>query len=117
MSLKRKRFGIRTEEWVALFIVVGIIALLAVPSYVSPPRGCPNPNNWCINNLRQIDGAKEQWALENKHSTNDPAIESEIGRYIKGGRLPTCPEGGKYIIGKVGEEPCCTIAGHAIPLR
>ncbi|HEY6229237.1 MAG TPA: hypothetical protein VI282_19120, partial [Verrucomicrobiae bacterium] len=66
-----------------------------------------------INNLRQIDGAIEQWALENNRSTNDPAIESEIIRYIKGSR-PACPEGGTYTFGKVGEPPRCSIPGHVL---
>jgi hypothetical protein len=113
MAFERKRFGLRTGEWIALSVIVAMIALFVVPDFASPPRKSRHPKNWCINNLRQIDGAKEQWALENKRSTNDPAIESEIVLYIKGGLLPICPEGGKYILGKAGEPPRCTFPQHA----
>jgi hypothetical protein len=112
MSIKRNRFGLRPGEWIALFVVVAVVALFAFPDFVVPPGRRRPSKNWCINNLRQIDGAKEQWALENKRSTNDPAIESEIVLYIKGG-LPTCPQGGKYIFGKVGEAPRCTLPQHS----
>jgi hypothetical protein len=78
------------------------------------PSHCTGPRNACINNLRQIDGAKEQWALETKHSDGDLCMPREVDAYIKGG-APTCPEGGKYIYGKVGKDPRCTIAGHQLP--
>ena len=70
--------------------------------------------NACINNLRQIDGANQQWELENKKSTNDMAMASDIQPYMgrgSAGSLPTCPGGGRYIFGRVGETPRCTIGG------
>jgi hypothetical protein len=71
--------------------------------------------NACINNLRQIDGAKNEWALEKGKKNGDPVTEADIKTYIQGGKLPVCPGGGKYTIGKVGELPTCSIAGHALP--
>jgi outer membrane lipoprotein-sorting protein len=74
--------------------------------------------NACINNLRQIDAAKNQFALENKKTTGDVVTEADIKPYIKldaDGNLPKCPAGGKYVIGKVGENPTCSIDGHVLP--
>jgi hypothetical protein len=74
--------------------------------------------NICINNLRQIDAAKNQWALENKKTNGDAVTEDDIKPYIKldaDGNLPKCPAGGKYTIGKVGENPTCSIPGHELP--
>jgi outer membrane lipoprotein-sorting protein len=71
--------------------------------------------NACINNLRQIDGAKNQFALEKGKKVGDAVTEADIKLYIPGGKLPVCPAGGKYTIGKVGELPTCSIAGHALP--
>jgi len=74
--------------------------------------------NTCINNLRQIDAAKNQWALEKNKKNGDPVTEADIKPYIKldaSGNLPKCPAGGTYTIGKVGEKPACSIAGHALP--
>jgi len=74
--------------------------------------------NACINNLRQIDAAKNQWALENRKTNGDAVTEADIKPYIKldaSGNLPKCPAGGKYTLGKVGENPTCSIAGHVLP--
>lgn len=71
--------------------------------------------NTCINNLRQIDAAKNQWALEKGKKSGDAVTEADIKPYLRGGVLPRCPAGGTYTIGKVGENPACSIAGHALP--
>ena len=72
--------------------------------------------NVCINNLRQIDAAKNEFALEKGKANGTVVTEDDIAPYIKGAEnLPTCPSGGKYTIGKVGETPTCSIPGHALP--
>ncbi|HEX3890462.1 MAG TPA: hypothetical protein VHX90_06380, partial [Verrucomicrobiae bacterium] len=78
--------------------------------------------NACINNLRQIDAAKNQWALENGKTNGTAVTEDDIKPYIKLGAnessangFPTCPSGGTYTIGKVGEKPTCSTAGHFLP--
>jgi outer membrane lipoprotein-sorting protein len=74
--------------------------------------------NACINNLRQIDAAKNQWALENNKKAGTIVTEDDIKPYIKldaDGNLPKCPSGGTYTIGKVGEKPTCSTAGHFLP--
>jgi len=72
--------------------------------------------NACINNLRQIDAAKQQWALEYKKTTNDIPREEDIRPYIGPGpgMLPTCPAGGVYTIGNLVEQPRCSIPGHTL---
>ena len=68
----------------------------------------------CVNNLRQIDGAKEQWALEKKKIPGDDVNRSEMAVYIKGATIPACPKGGEYKIGKIGEKVSCSIPGHTL---
>src|ERR1043165_3528091 len=87
---------------VEIMIVVAIIGLLAaitirnfVPARQTPPR------SGCIDNRRQIDGAKEQWALENKKKSGDAVQDADITPYIKGLVMPTCPAGGTYTTGAV----------------
>jgi hypothetical protein len=68
----------------------------------------------CINNLRQIDGAKQQWALENNKTSNDVPTMDDLRVYMgRGpqGTIPRCPAGGTYIPGRVGESPRCSIGG------
>ncbi|HSY73973.1 MAG TPA: hypothetical protein VK810_00755 [Dongiaceae bacterium] len=71
--------------------------------------------NTCINNLRQIDAAKNQWALEKSKTTGTAVTEADITPYLAGGRMPACPAGGKYTLGNVGEKPTCSIPGHELP--
>ncbi|MBI4326458.1 MAG: hypothetical protein HY674_14510 [Chloroflexi bacterium] len=62
----------------------------------------------CVNNLRQMDGAKEQWALENKKKAGDRVTMEDMVPYIKGG-APQCSAGGTYTVGAVGEAPTCSL--------
>jgi len=74
--------------------------------------------NACINNLRLIDAAKQQWALENKKLAADIPTMEDLKPYVGRGanaELPTCPEGGVYTVGAVGEKPACNIPGHVLP--
>lgn len=67
----------------------------------------------CIANLKQIDGAKATWALENKKTKSDiPTTNDLYGAtaYIRD--EPTCPQGGKYVIGSVQQKVRCSIPGH-----
>jgi len=74
--------------------------------------------NACINNLRQLDAAKNQFALEKGKTNGDAVTEADIKPYIAldaTGNLPKCPAGGKYTLGKIGESPTCSIPDHLLP--
>jgi chromosome segregation ATPase len=71
--------------------------------------------NTCINNLRQIDAAKNQWALENSKPVGAVPTEQDIAVYLKDNVIPVCPSGGTYTIGAVGTPPTCSIPGHVLP--
>ena len=89
---------------------------IAIPNFVKARETAQK--NGCINNLRQIDGAKNEWALEKNKDPGTPVTEADIKPYIKpdaSGNLPKCPAGGIYIIGKVGEPPTCSVPGHKLP--
>jgi len=72
----------------------------------------------CTVYLRQIDSAKQGWALEYKKTTNDvptwddirPHLDPHPGMNLPF-ELPKCPDGGVYTIGRVDERPSCSIGG------
>ena len=100
--------------FIVVFITVAI-GFVVVVSFQPFGRRCTaSPKNACINNLRQMDGAKEQWALEEKRSAGELVVEKEMVLYIKGNAMPKCSEGGRYTVGKVGELPRCSVGGHAL---
>lgn len=71
----------------------------------------------CGNQLRQIEVAKQSWAV-NKDKPEDaaPAI-GDLAGYLPSGKLPKCPDGDSYVIGKVSENPRCSVAGHELLQR
>lgn len=71
--------------------------------------------NVCIANLKQVDGAIQQWALENRKVANSSVDLQGFLPYLKGSMLPLCPSGGAYRPGRtVSAVPTCTIPGHAL---
>lgn len=70
--------------------------------------------NVCINNLRQIDGAKQQWALENKQPPDAFVVAQQILPYLSNRKMPACPSGGVYAMGNVSTPPTCTVPGHVV---
>jgi hypothetical protein len=77
-------------------------------------RHDPYGKNRCIANLRQIDGAKQQWALENKRLSADIPAISDIKPFLKNNVLPTCPANGNYILHAVSADPTCSVPGHTL---
>jgi len=71
--------------------------------------------NACINNLRQIDAAKQEWALENNRTASAVPTAQDLLPYLTDGLFPVCPAGGVYTINAVGVLPTCSIPGHALP--
>ena len=71
--------------------------------------------NACANNLRYIEAAKKQWALDNLSTTNDVPTEKDLLLIFRKDHevlgFPTCPSGGVYTIGKIGEPVKCSIGG------
>ena len=73
-----------------------------------------DPTKKCINNLKLIDAAKEQCALEKNLKDGQAVSETEISKYLPGGMMPKCPDGGKYSINPIGKPPTCSHPGHAL---
>lgn len=71
----------------------------------------------CINNLRQIDAAKAQWALENGRANGSLVNAQDLTRFFTGNAMPICPGGGGYTLNTIGYSPLCNIPGHAIAGR
>jgi hypothetical protein len=74
-----------------------------------------NAANVCINNLRILEGAKDQWALENKKGVGDAMSAQDILPYLKNNALPACPQGGVYTFNTVGAQATCSMPGHVLP--
>src|SRR5688500_10540347 len=103
--------GFTLVEIMIVIAIIGLLAAVAIPNFVKSRTTAQR--NACIRNLREIDGAKERWALETKKAPRTEVVVSEIDSYIKGG-APKCPSGGTYTYGVVDADPTCTIATHTL---
>ena len=96
----------------ALAVFLIIASAVVLPSFIRARS--TSSQNVCLNNLRQIEGAKRQWALEYSKTTNAIPLWTDVQPYLgrgSQGPIPRCPQGGTYILGRVGEVPRCSIGG------
>jgi hypothetical protein len=94
-------------------VVTTLGSAVAIPNFM---RARATTRNYsCINNLRMLDAAKEQWALATNKPEGADVVEKEALQYIKGAAMPVCPQGGRYTLGTIGQLPTCSFPGHQLP--
>jgi prepilin-type N-terminal cleavage/methylation domain-containing protein len=126
ITLSRSQ-GFTLVEIMIVVAIIGLLAAIAIPNFVKARSMAQS--NTCINNLRQIDAAIQQYALE-AHLPNGASIlplshlSPYLGHYtgatINGGATPdsiNCPANGTYVATLDSEPPTCSLfaIGHVLP--
>jgi prepilin-type N-terminal cleavage/methylation domain-containing protein len=95
-------------EIMIVVAIIGLLAAIAIPNFIKAREA--SQKNACIANMKQIDGAKNTWALENKKVNTDVPLTTDLyGATLYIRDTPTCPStGGAYTIGTVATKPLCT---------
>jgi len=114
--------GFTLVEIMIVVAIIGLLAAIAIPSFLRARS--KSQATACINNLRQIETAVQQVAIERgKHVDDVLNYPDDITPYIKlnsASSIPPCPAGGTYEDAHVGDVPTCTLSAltsspHILP--
>ena len=110
-------------EIMIVVAIIGLLAAIAIPNFIR--ARATSQQNACINNLRQIDSAIAEWALEtgqsNGATVTSPMVVSAYIKLNSANSVPLCPANGSYSTTTVGGTPqvSCSLStlqsAHKLP--
>lgn len=110
----RRRKGFTLIEIMIVVLIIAVLLAIAIPNFLRARETSRAKS--CASNLRQMETAKEQWAMDTKASaTATPTAANLVDEYMKGtaDTLPECPSNGTYTLGNMSTRPTCDIGTNS----
>lgn len=107
MRSKKRQKGFTLIEIMIVVLIIAILLAIAIPNFLRARETSRAKS--CQGNLRQIETAKEQWAMDTKAAADAaaPAMTVLVPDYIKA--TPLCPSNGTYSVGNLSTRPTCSV--------
>lgn len=105
--------GFTMVEIMIVVAIIGLLAVIAIPNFIKSRTNAQR--QICIENLGQIESAKQVWGLQNNKVDGDAPTSGDLigdDKYLK--KTPSCPAAGIYNFRAIGVTATCTIAGHTL---
>ena len=119
MRIHKNSLGFTLVEIMIVVAIIGLLAAIAVPNFVQARTSARR--NTCVNNLRLIQAAKDQYAIENNQADTVTPTTADTSPYFKSQQLsaglPKEPQGGTYTLNAISASPTCdqaTSLSHTI---
>ena len=122
-TIKHGRRGFTLVEIMIVVTVIGLLAAIAIPNVLHARTTAQTKT--CIGNLRMVDTAKQQWALESGAMATSVPLASNIQPYLGRGNgvLPLCPLDSQqtfatsYNLNNCQTSPTCVVdpTDHLLP--
>ena len=111
-SFKSLRRAFTLVEIMIVVLIIGILLAIAIPNFIRARES--SRAKACVSNLRQVDSAKEQWAMDYRQAAGSATTSATLtgaSGYIKS--TPLCPSSATYTVNPVGTDPTCSVGANA----
>ena len=121
MDQQRQLAGFTLVETMISVAIIGLLAALALPHFGKARS--QTVANTCRNNLRMMEAAKQQAAMEmgwgqsdGPNTIGNPYYRETCSTFIKGGERPVCPTGANCFYNALDQAATCQsgIASHTL---
>jgi len=108
--VRKRRGGFTLIEIMIVVLIISVLLAIAIPNFMRARETSRAKS--CCSSLRQIETAKEQWAMDTKAAQGDTAptdLWTDPNNYMKD--APVCPSNGTYDFQSIGVNATCSISG------